>query len=195
MIGLCFWSHGNPSNIFCFPNPVTNNWTICFCPNISIFRFMYCLMVPFLFRIPSMFIAGIDVSRFSSESLRVFAWFWLINSPPAPLSRRLRVSTLLFSNSIFTGMDKEFLFICPAKTDWIHNSVEGTDVETVLCTKNPDLVHPHRKRFSLPLKFSASVPECRWPILVLSISFPPSWILPSFSCLDSLERDVLLLYS
>ena len=63
IIGLYFWSQGNPKSIFCFPNPVTSNWIICFCPKISKSKFMYCLIVPFLFRVSSTLIAGIGLSR------------------------------------------------------------------------------------------------------------------------------------
>ena len=72
--GLIFWSQGNPRSIFCFPNLVTSNWIICFCPKISKSKFTYCcLMVPFFFRVLSTLIARIGFSRFNNGRFRVLA--------------------------------------------------------------------------------------------------------------------------
>ena len=106
-----------------------------------------------------------------------------MNLPPAPLSRKLRVSTVLFSSLIFRGMDEEFLFICPAKIDWIHNNDKGVDVETAFCIKNPDPVHLCKRCFSPQQRFPTSGPTHKPLIPFLSTSFsPPSWFLPSSSC-------------
>ena len=103
-------------------------------------------MVPFLLRVPSIFSAGIGFVRFWSSNVKVLAYFWSINSPPAPLS--IRVSVLTFFSFIFTGMVKEFSFINPLNT--VKILVEDTSIDLGLQIKNPTPVPLCKTSSDLP---------------------------------------------
>ena len=103
-------------------------------------------MVAFLLRVPSTFSPGIDFIRFWRCNVKVLAYFWSINLPPAPLS--IRVSILMFFSFIFMGMVKEFSLIDLLNT--VRMFVEDARVNLGLQIKNPAPV-PLRKTSSDPL--------------------------------------------
>ena len=62
MSGFCSFSHGKPSMIFCFPNPVTNRRVLVVLPWIVKFMSVKQVILPCLFSVPSTFQAVIGCS-------------------------------------------------------------------------------------------------------------------------------------
>ena len=85
---------------------------------------------------------------------------WSMNFPPAPLSMRAKVSTVLFfSQFTMIGIDRAFDFIVATVVENTSNIGE-IDVDAILLIKNPLFPLHHRISLSLRRPFGLSSSVC-----------------------------------
>ena len=104
--GLYSLNHGNPKMMSDDPMLLTSSLSRHFCPFISVWIQVKCVIFPAWFSVPSMFHGVIGHCNFWRIILCLFTYFWFINIPPAPVSRRMFVSMILFPISVLLLMGR-----------------------------------------------------------------------------------------
>ena len=98
-------------------------------------------MVPRLFLVPSTLYASSGRMSSLISNPCVLAKFWSINNPPAPVSNKALVSTVLsfkFLVASVTGNEIDLLVVSATRTFEIYmDEGEDADVEAVFRFKNP----------------------------------------------------------